>query len=447
MQKSVDIKRYTIVGMGLTGLSCARFMHKQGVAFEVVDSREEPPLKKVFDEEFSACVKKCGEFNDLTFAGSECLVVSPGMALDQVYIKEALERGVRLSSDIQLFVEHNDKPIIAITGSNGKSTVATLTGEIINSTALSACVAGNIGVPVLEQLISPHQFDVYVLELSSFQLERLPALNAKAVTILNVTEDHMDRYPSFNAYLQAKKNIFIGAESVVINADDMLTTCGDLFSGTMLSYGLNTEAELKLGLIDGREIIFFGDIALLDTSFIKVKGRHNISNVMAAMALCQAIGIPWLDMLPAINTFKGLRHRCEWVAEDNGVAFYNDSKATNVGAAVAAINGFSTQAGDLVLIAGGLDKDSDFSQLAEAVESSVKKVLLIGKDARKISAVLKEHQFEYAQTLQQAVQLAKAYAEPCGSVLFSPACASFDMFKNFEDRGDAFVAAVEAMVA
>lgn len=447
MEKPLNIKRYTIVGMGVTGLSCARFMHKKGMDFNVVDSRIDPPMKRVFDKEFARYIKKCGAFDDFTFAESECLVVSPGVSLEQQYIKEALKRGVLLTSDIQLFVENNDKPIVAITGSNGKSTVATLTGKILNSLGVNACVAGNIGLPVLEQLISPQQFDFYVLELSSFQLERLPTLNAEVATILNVTEDHMDRYSSFSDYLDAKRKIFIGAKHVVVNVDDVLTACRHKPSLNILNYSLFEDADLQLHVYGEREFICDDKKEILDTSLLKVKGKHNVSNVMASMALCRAVGFGWDEMLPAIKGFNGLRHRCQWVAETDGVSYFNDSKATNVGAAVAAIKGFSDQKGDLVLIAGGLDKDSDFTELARVVESSVKKVILIGKDAVKIAAVLKEHQFEFAQTLEQAIKRAKAFAEPCGCVLFSPACASFDMFNNFEDRGNAFIAEVEAMVA
>jgi UDP-N-acetylmuramoylalanine--D-glutamate ligase len=435
--------QYTVVGMGLTGLSCARFFAAKGVNFRVVDSRINPELKTVFETEFPDIEKHYGEFTDSLFNKNDILVVSPGMPLSNPSIKYALSIGATLTSDIEIFLNEVNTRIIAITGSNGKSTVTTLVGEILKAEELRVCVAGNIGIPVLEQCLIADQFDVFVLELSSFQLERLATMRADAVTILNVTEDHMDRYNSFNDYLKAKQRIFSNSEHVVFHRDDTLTHPLDK-KVKSLSYGFSEPANDEFGVVveNNIEWIVFGKKKIFITQNLKIKGRHNILNAMAAMALCKCLNISWQAMTTALSEFKGLQHRCEWVQEIKGISFYNDSKATNVGAAVAAINGFESSAKRLFLIAGGLDKDSDFSSMASVIQKKVEHVFLIGRDANKLEQAIGKDLCTHCIDIYVAVNDAFHAASFGDVVLLAPACASFDMFKNYEDRGDTFVKAV-----
>jgi len=436
----------TIVGMGLTGLSCARYLVEQGVSFRVVDTRVNPPLKSIFETEFSNVELFCGDIKGELFGRHDCLVVSPGLAIDQGFVKEAVDNGATISSDIQIFLEHNKCPVIAITGSNGKSTVTTLVGEMIANAGFSVCVAGNIGVPVLQTLVDKKQYDVYVLELSSFQLERIEQLNALASTVLNISEDHMDRYDSLNSYTDAKKKIYHGASTVLVNRDDSATHCDDA-KVAQLSFGFSspTNNEYGLKIVDGVESIFFGNTHIVDVSHLLLKGRHNIANVMASIALVRCLDIGWDVIRKTLSEFKGLRHRCEWVASVNGVNFYNDSKATNVGAAIAAISGFKDEQGKLLLIAGGKDKDSDFSEFAQVIKDHVSHVFLIGVDAYKIKKALVDWPVTECGTMKEAVCLSSEKADSGDVVLLAPACASFDMFNNYEHRGDVFCAEVREL--
>lgn len=439
----------TVVGMGVTGLSCARFFAARNIPFRVVDSRDNPPMKAVFEADFPQVKLQCGQFHQGLFGPDDTLVVSPGMALDEPAIATALVQGAVLTSDIELFLNEADAPIVAITGSNGKSTVTTLVGEMFTAAGKKASVAGNIGVPVLEQLLHKEKYDVYVLELSSFQLERLPDLSATAVTILNITEDHMDRYDTLQDYVSAKQRIFMHARHVVFNRQDRLTWPPAGQHESLVSFGLSVPAEGEFGLVQsqGREWIAFGAEKLFPVDELKIRGLHNVANAMASMALCRCLGMTWAPMLDALRNFSGLRHRCEWVAEIKGVNFYNDSKATNVGAAVAAIGGFDVSNGRLLLIAGGQDKDSDFSPLARVVREKVAHVYLIGKDAPKLEQAIGESLCSFHASLGDAVLCAFTGAKSGDVVLLAPACASFDMFRNYEDRGEQFVRVVREMAA
>lgn len=438
---------FTIVGMGVTGLSCARFFASRNISFRIVDSRNMPPLKTLLDKEFPHVEQYCGEFYTGLFDKNDVLVISPGMALGEPEIARALEQGAKLSSDIELFLAEVNRPVVAITGSNGKSTVTSLVGEIFKNAGMKTCVAGNIGLPVLEQIIDGQVFDVFVLELSSFQLERLSSLSAKAVTILNVTEDHMDRYEDFAGYLSAKQRIFTGAENIIVNRDDPLTAPINNGNQQIITFGMSEPAPSELGVLqyDGREWIVYGQEHLFPVDELKIKGRHNIANAMAAMALCKSLDIDWRPMQDTLKKFSGLPHRCEWVGDVSGISFYNDSKATNVGAAVAAIGGFAANKGRLFLIAGGQDKDSDFTPMAEIVRRCVAHVFLIGKDAIKLESVIGSDICTFSSDLGCAVNDAYNFAQAGDIVLLAPACASFDMFKNYEDRGDSFVRAVKKL--
>ncbi len=441
-------KTRVIIGMGATGLSCARYFAARKVAFRIADSRTNPPMRAQFDQEFPGIPKACGEFHVGDFSANECLVVSPGVAITEPAITAALQAGATLTSDIEIFLSDIDGPVVGITGANGKSTVTTLVANMLEQAGLRVCMAGNIGLPVLDRLLEGKVFDVYVLELSSFQLERLPRLGAEVATILNITEDHMDRYASFADYQVAKQRVYLGARHCVVNRDDPLTDCVVDKGADKSSFGfsLPTAGNFGLEMADGKEWIAFGSERLIETARLGIHGRHNVANAMAALAIGHALGVAWQPMLETLQTFRGLRHRCEWVANVGGMDFYNDSKATNVGAAVAAISGFSRPGKkNLILIAGGLDKDSDFAPLNDAVRESVKKVFLIGKDAKKIEDALGSALCCYSSDLSAAVRDAARTGSAGDVVLLAPACASFDMFKNFEHRGDEFIAAVKGL--
>ena len=338
-------------------------------------------------------------------------------------------------------------PIIAISGSNAKSTVTTLVGEMAKCCHLDVGVGGNIGTPVLDFLQQPEK-DVYVLELSSFQLETTNDLRAKVATVLNITPDHLDRYDNdFQKYYQAKHRIFKGCENVVENLDDALTHPLVAKKVQIYAYHLGVSDFKVFGLLDVQvdgevqEHLALAKKPLLATNKIKLPGRHNIINALAALSIGHAAGFEMQGMLKAIENFQGLEHRCQWVANKQGVDYFNDSKGTNVGATVAALEGLgATLARDkkIVLIAGGDGKGADFDDLARPVALFVKAVILIGADAKKIAASVAGAKIHYATDMQDAVRQAAALAIAEEIVLLSPACASFDMFANYEQRGHVF---------
>lgn len=435
----------TIVGLGLTGFSCARYLASHKLDFRVADSRKEPPYKARFEEQFPGIELACGEFGDDQFVGDDVLIVSPGLALDTPAIARAVASGSRISSDVGIFMQVVEKPVIAITGSNGKSTVTTLVRDMLVNAGINAVAAGNIGDPVLDQLAG--NGDVYVLELSSFQLECLEKVPAKAVTILNISKDHMDRYTDFTAYVAAKQRIFNGAEKVVYNRHDSLTMAGDKAEGQMLSYGLDAPAGESFGVLEeqGEQWLAFAERKLLRVADMRMAGKHNRLNAMAAMALCHCLAVDFAPMVETLKTFAGLKHRCQWLACYQGVNFYNDSKATNEGAAIAAIESLAESTANIVLIAGGQAKGCDFSQLAETAERYVRHAVLIGEDAELMQSALVGVSSEKAGDLEQAVAMAFEKAEPAGVVLLAPACASFDMFEGYQQRGDCYIQAVEKL--
>jgi len=337
-------------------------------------------------------------------------------------------------------------PVVAITGSNAKSTVTTLVGEMARNAGLKVAVAGNIGTPVLDLLRSGSaEVDLYVLELSSFQLETTTGLGAKVATILNLSEDHMDRYDSLENYRDAKRRIFEGCEQIVFNRNDA-NTC-PVYAGTktVSSFGLERSLEpncFSLAEFDGQTWLCYQDEMLMATSEMKIAGIHNMTNALAALALGRCCDLPWAPMLQALRDFPGLPHRCQWVATIRGVSWYNDSKGTNVGASVAAIAGLGAN-GPVILLAGGVGKGADFAALAPAMETAGKIAILFGEDADKIALVLQGVVAVHrTASLEEAVSQAHFLAEPGDVVLLSPACASLDMFRNYEHRGDVFVAAV-----
>ena len=447
----------TVVGLGATGLSAARWLSRHGAIVTVADSRDNPPGLADLRRELPSVPVKLGAFNDSTFAGAEYLVMSPGVPLADPAVAAAIERGADAIGDIELFArwvntQRNRPKVIAITGSNGKSTVTSMVGAMCEAAGLTTMVAGNIGLPILDALTQVEteqqpQPDVWVLELSSFQLETTRSLAPNAATVLYVSEDHLDRYPSMLHYAMAKARIFEGLGAVVLNREDGYCRGMARPGRQVFWFGTDTPrspTEYGLRRIGDDYELVCGDFALMLASELPVAGLHNAANALAALALTRAIGLPTLPLVSALKRFKGLPHRVEWVRERHGVAWYDDSKGTNVGATEAALKGMTRP---VVLIAGGDGKGQDFSPLAEACRGKCRAVILIGRDGPQIRAVLSKTDVKLidAPSMEAAVQLAAAEAQQGDAVLMSPACASLDMFRNYAHRAEVFVAAVQGL--
>lgn len=434
--------RTLVVGMGKTGLSVVRRLASERVPLAVTDSRANPPYLVQIREEFPDIAVFVGGFDARAFDAAEQIVVSPGVAVSEPIISAARSRGVNVVGDIELFVQRAQRPIVAITGANGKSTVTCLVTDMINACGVQARMGGNIGTPALELLDEPLP-DYYVLELSSFQLETTPSLRAMTACVLNVTADHMDRYADFAAYRAAKLNIYQGASVCIYNRDDPNTV--PLASvPRRFSFGLSTPAAEEFGVVSDAqgEWLAFGSQRLIATKDLPLVGRHNHANALAALALVHSLGLPLTAACVALASFRGLPHRMVLVADHQGVRWYNDSKGTNVGATAAALAGMQMQE-PVVLIAGGLGKGADFSPLRVALQPRARAVVLIGRDAPLIAQAIEGVvPVEFASDMADAVRRARDLAQPGDSVLLSPACASFDMFKGFEHRGEVFVQAV-----
>ncbi|HIO28302.1 UDP-N-acetylmuramoyl-L-alanine--D-glutamate ligase [Marinobacter salarius] len=442
----VSDRRTLVVGLGKTGLSCVRYLCEKGRDVAVADSRLSPPGLDELRAEWPDLPVYLGEFDADLFAGFNELVVSPGISVAEPAIRVAADKGAVIRGDIDLFSEVADAPIIAITGSNGKTTVTTLVGEMARAAGRRVEVGGNIGTPALELL--GRGADLYVLELSSFQLETTRELNALAATVLNVSDDHMDRYPDKMAYFQAKQRIFNGCQNAVVNLDDALSTPMARDNLRFLCFGFHRVNPDTFSTRDDDEgtWITFGFDNLLLAEELGLMGQHNISNVMAALALGHAAGLPMDVMLDTAKRFKGLPHRCEFVRRVSDVDYINDSKGTNVGATAAAIESLVPAGGKIVLIAGGEGKGADFSLLAEPVATHCRAVVLIGADAETIATALGNRvETVNAADIAGAVHTAKKLAQPGDRVLLSPACASFDMFRDYGDRGDRFRQQVEGL--
>ncbi|MEE1921276.1 UDP-N-acetylmuramoyl-L-alanine--D-glutamate ligase [Pseudomonas sp. 148P] len=436
-----------VVGLGKSGMSLVRFLANRGVAFAVADTRENPPELATLRRDYPQVEVRCGELDVEFLCRADELYVSPGLALATPALQQAAARGVKLSGDIELFARNVKAPIVAISGSNAKSTVTTLVGEMAAAAGKRVAVGGNLGTPALDLLAD--DVELYVLELSSFQLETTDQLNAEVATVLNVSEDHMDRYSGLPAYHLAKHRIFRGARQVVVNRQDALSRPLPVEGQPCWTFGLNKPDFKAFGLREeeGEKYLAFEFQTLMPVRELKIRGAHNQSNALAALALGHAVGLPFEAMLESLRSFAGLAHRCQWVRELNGVNYYDDSKATNVGAALAAIEGLGADIdGKLVLIAGGDGKGADFSGLRAPVAAHCRAVVLLGRDAERLAEALGDGApLVRVQTLEEAVAKCAELALPGDAVLLSPACASLDMFKNFEERGRLFAQAVGAL--
>lgn len=432
-----------VVGLGKTGLSCIRHLKKQGESVAVTDTRDDPPGLDELMDEFGDVQLTLGGLDRDMIASADEVVISPGISLAHEALRKAHDRGVPFIGDVEIFCREIQQPIIAITGSNAKSTVTSLVGEMVRDAGRSVVVAGNIGLPVLDVLASPQRADIYVLELSSFQLETTHSLHAEAAALLNISPDHLDRYPSMKEYSEAKHRIYKHARQRVFNADDPATKPHALLTDSDWRFTQRTPGSRTFGLTEnaGESWLTFEKKLLMPAKDVRIKGRHNQANALAALALGSAVGLPMASMLETLRRFSGLPHRCQWVKESKGVQWYNDSKGTNVGATVAAVEGIGGDIkGKVVLIAGGDGKGADFLELQEPARKFIKTSVLIGRDADKLERVLRPYcKTVHAATLADAVAIADASAVAGDAVLLSPACASFDMFKGFEDRGTQFM--------
>ncbi|MGD8108079.1 UDP-N-acetylmuramoyl-L-alanine--D-glutamate ligase [Pantoea sp. FN0302] len=424
-------RKVVIIGLGLTGLSCVDFFLAQGVTPRVMDTRVSPPgLDKLPD----SVERYLGSLNGDWLLAADLIVASPGMALAHPLLMEAAEAGVQIIGDIELFCREAQAPVVAITGSNGKSTVTSLVGEMARAAGWAVGVGGNIGLPALSLLQQPAQ--LYVLELSSFQLETTHSLKAAAATILNVSEDHMDRYPlGLQQYRAAKLRIYENAAVCVVNADDALTMPVRGADKRCVSFGVDV-GDYHLNRQQGSIWLRVQGEKVLNTDEMTLVGLHNYTNALAALALADAVGIPRASSLKALTTFRGLAHRFQLVHERNGVRWINDSKATNVGSTEAALSGLKAQ-GTLWLLLGGDGKSADFSSLTRYLQGDAIRVWCYGRDGAALAALRPEISSQ-TETLEQAMRAIAPQVQPGDIVLLSPACASLDQFRNFEQRGDRF---------
>ena len=440
--------RVLVVGLGKTGMSCARFLARSGAAVAVTDTRVEPPGLDAIRRELPDVALFLGGFDRSAFAAAELVVVSPGVSVEEPPIREARARGVPVLGDVELFAQAVQAPVAAITGSNGKSTTTMLLGEMARIAGRRVAVGGNLGEPALD-LLDP-AVELYVLELSSFQLETTESLAPAVATVLNVSPDHMDRYSDLDAYAAAKARIFRAAAVAVVNRDDPAVVAmpgGRERRGFML--GEPAAGDYGVRLRDGVAWLCCGDEPLVAAADVAIPGSHNRANALAALAMGDALGLPLDAMREALRGFRGLPHRTQLVAEVGDVRYYDDSKGTNVGATAAALEGFADgSAARTVLIAGGDGKGQDFTALGPLLARTARCVVLIGRDAPLIEAALDAATPRVrAGDMADAVRLAAANARPGDRVLLSPACASFDMFRNYEHRGEVFAEAVRRLPA
>ncbi len=425
---------YLVIGLGLTGYSVARFLLRHGYRCRVQDTRDLPPYLAQLSSSFEGLEFHSGAIGEDLLEWADALVVSPGLPVREPRIQQASRAGKWICGDIELFARLAAKPAVAITGSNGKSTVTTLVGDMIVQGGRRAAVGGNIGTPALDLLEAEAETDYYVLELSSYQLETTESLRPRVAALLNLSEDHLDRYPDYAAYVEAKRRIFRNADSCVSNLDDAATRHAD--NDVCFSLDPAAAAEFRPGEDRGTWLGRNGE-PWIAVDELRVSGRHNWANCLAAMAIACQLGIERDAIVAALRQFGGIPHRSQWVAEIDGVEWINDSKATNVGAAQASIEGRDRP---VILMAGGQSKGADMSVMNETLERKVKLALLLGEDADLMQRAWQgSTRIERVADMAAAVALARAEAEAGDCVLLAPACASFDMYEKFERRGEDFM--------
>ncbi|WP_010112945.1 UDP-N-acetylmuramoyl-L-alanine--D-glutamate ligase [Acinetobacter sp. P8-3-8] len=437
-----------VAGLGISGVSAVNFLHEHGYRVAVTDSREVPPGHDKIPAEVQT---RFGQFDQDLLLQAEEIIISPGLDPKLPEIQAAIEKGIPVVSEIQILRRATDKPIVAITGSNAKSTVTTLIGLMAQEAGVKVAVGGNLGRPALD--LTHDNPDVYILELSSFQLETTTNLAAEVAVVLNMSEDHLDRHGDMSGYHTAKHRIFQAVKKVVYNRDDSLTRPLVPDVTPMQSFGLNAPDLNQYGILredNGTIWLARGRERLLKSSEMYIQGTHNVANALACLALGEAIGLPREKMLETLKTFKGLEHRCEFVKEVNNVRYYNDSKGTNIGATLAALDGLGAaiepQGGKVAIILGGQGKGQDFTALRDSLQKYAKVAVLIGEDCPIIEKAIEgTTTLLHADSLQEAVALCQQNTHAHDVVLLSPACASFDMFTGYPERGHRFVEYVNAL--
>ena len=445
-------KLVLVIGLGETGLAMAKWLVRQGARVRVADSRMPPPNVEALRAAVPQAELIAGPFVASTFFGIDLIAISPGVPVQEPEVRAAVVRGVPVVSEIELFAwgvrqYTPSAKVIAITGSNGKTTTTTLTAFLLNAAGVPAIACGNISPSALDALMSvldgasgyPAVPAAWVLELSSFQLETTHTLNADVATVLNVSEDHLDRYAGMDAYAAAKERVFQGAGVMLLNRDDARSATWKRDGRNVVSFGLDAAHASDYGLMDGW--ILRGEEKLIALADLKIVGLHNAANAMAALALCEAIGVESARVLPALSRFTGLVHRVEFVAKINGVSYYDDSKGTNVGATLAAVQGLGCK---VAIILGGEGKEQDFSPLRDALAQHARAVALIGRDAGLIGAAIEGCgvSTKRCADMIEAVRWCAGQTTSGDAVLLSPACASFDMFRNYAHRAEVFISAV-----
>lgn len=441
-------KDILVLGLGDTGLASIRWLARRGARLRAADTRAAPASLGTVRAEHPEVGVVLGAFEEALLEGVDTVVASPGIALGEPVLRAALRRGIEVVGDVEIFareVAHvaAGARVLGVTGTNGKSTVTALAGAMGSRAGYRTVVAGNIGLPVLDALESARDADLFVIELSSYQLETTSSLRLDAAAMLNLTQDHMDRYESMTAYARAKERIFLHAKTRVLNRDDEWSSA--MRGDDTLTFGLGVPRDdSEWGFDASRAFLRHGEATIMASEWMAMKGLHNATNALAAHALLTAIGARNAPLVQEMREFKGLRHRVELVAECRGVRFFDDSKGTNVGATVAALAGFTNP---VVLIAGGDGKGQDFAPLVPAVRERARCVVLIGRDAPQLATVLAPSGVSLVRvdTMEEAVGAAFSNAQHGDAVLLSPACASFDMFRNYGHRGDVFAAAARAL--
>ena len=441
---------YLVIGLGKTGNSIARYLKRKELPFAIYDTRQEVHGLAEYQQAYPNVDIYLGNLPEEVYSQVDAVFTSPGVDCNLPQIRRFTELGILIEGDVELFAREVSAPVIAITGTNGKSTVTTLVGEMASRFEIAVAVAGNIGTPVLDLLDNSQQYGLWVLELSSFQLDLTSSLQPLGATILNISPDHIDRHGTFANYIQAKQRVYNNAEYVVYNRDDELTVPNNLDnfpSENVISYGLDAPQSGHWGLreFSGEIYLAHGTENVMPIAEAKLKGIHNWMNILAASALARLAGISYNAIKNALREFSGLAHRCEFIRNIDEVDWVNDSKGTNVGATVAAINGLGDSIiGKIVLIAGGQAKGAEFAELTQVVAKHVRAVIVIGEDAELITNSLRGVvDIVAADSMKSAVVKGHELAKAGDMVLLSPACASFDMFRDYNHRGDVFTQEVE----
>ena len=441
-----DYKNIVIVGLGKTGTSCVKFLSDLGIAFKVNDSRLNPPGLPEVQHLLTSDNLELGQFDLNLLLNADLVILSQGIPLQDPVIEKVYHSGIKIISDVDLFAVYAKAPIIAITGSNAKSTVTSLVAHIFRQAGVHIEVGGNIGIPLLELLSKPIP-QYYIVELSNFQLELTHELHTAIACILNLSPDHLDRYASYEDYVATKQRVYHNCDKAIYFLDDKLTYPPKELSAVYFTEKTPSENDFGLKNINGEVWLNHGNISYINTCELTVKGKHGWLNALAASAISYQAGISLEHIQAGLKTFRGLEHRCQLTATHNNVDWINDSKGTNIGATLAALRGLGpTCDGKIVLILGGKGKGADFAELAETIKLYCKLTLIYGEDAKKIQSILSVYPHKMVNNVPEAVMMAKAVVSSGDLVLFSPACASFDMFDNFEHRGQVFMDSVKEII-